>query len=483
MAIIEASPDRIRRLKELYRLEQEAAAAAGPRWDPQPKQTAANELAAQSDELLYGGAAGGGKSFWLVQHVIDEMLAHPGNRGVILRRVFPSLNRTIVPRVRSLVRDVARYNETMHEVQFHNGSTLELTTLQRASDVDKFQGPEYGVVAFEELTEFLESQYLHMIGRLRAPVDGVHPHAIATTNPGGVGHRWVKRRFVTPEAVDLEDGATRPGPFEMWRPRETEENSSDGMPPLVRCFVPATLDDNPALTERDPGYRARLRANTSRAKRKALELGDWDAIDAVEGALWEQAWLDSGRVDKAPSETARRVVAVDPSDGKGGGDGYGICVASTDRAGRGHVEVSAEWRKPIAQLVDDTVALAAEVGADRIIVERNHGGAWLEETFKSRHPNVRIKTVWASDSKRTRAEPVSVLFEPVDETPPRAVLVGNHPVLEEYMTTFTGAPDQPSPDALDAVVWALTDLMLGSSRQGQAWLSAWGAMAESQRTG
>ena len=456
-----------------------------PRWEAQPKQALARDLVAQCDELLYGGAAFGGKSYWLVQHLIDEMVAHPGNRGVIFRRVFPSLNRTIVPRVRAAIQGHGRYHEVHHEVRFDNGSILELATLQRADTVLNYQGVEYGVVAFEELTEFLESQYLHLIGRLRAPVDGVHPHAVSTTNPGGVGHRWVKRRFVAPQEIDLEDGAPIPRPLDIWRPRATEENSTPdqvlddgtviaGQRPLSRCFVPATMDDNAIGMRRDPAYRARLRANTSRAKRKALELGDWDAIDAVEGALWEQSWLDAGRVADKPAQSRKRVIAVDPSDGKGGGDGYGICVASLGADRRGYVETSAEWTKPVARLIDDTVKLAAEVGADRIVVERNHGGAWLVEAFKSRHPNVKIDTVWASDNKRTRAEPISVLFEPIDDADPRAVLVGHHPILEEQMTTFTGNPDEPSPDALDACVWAVSYLMppVGTG-QGQAFVDYW----------
>jgi phage terminase large subunit-like protein len=253
--------------------------------------------------------------------------------------------------------------------------------------------------------------------------------------------------------------------MEIWRPRATPDNSTVDFPPLSRCFVPATLDDNPALTERDPGYRARLRANTSKAKRKALEQGDWDAIDAVEDALWEQAWLDSGRIDHPPMSVLR-VVAVDPADGDSEGDGYGVAVASLGIDGRLYGEMSLSWRKPVAQMVDSTVELAGQVGADRIVVEKNHGGAWMVETFRSRHPLCPISTVWASENKRTRAEPVSVLFEPVDEEAPRAVLVGHHPDLEEQMTSFTGKPGEASPDELDAMVWAMSELMQHGPKRG-----------------
>jgi hypothetical protein len=401
---------------------------------------------------------------------MDEMIAYPGNRGVIFRRVFPSLSRTIVPKVRQFVSNYGEYMLARHEVRFYNGSVLELGALQYEHDVEAYQGAEYGVIAFEELTEFTETQYLALVQRLRAPVDRVRPHAVATTNPGGVGHRWVKRRFVRPEEVDLEPGITVPGPTEIWRPRATTENSTADQPPLSRCFVPAVMDDNAIGLARDPMYRVRLRAHTSRARRHALEMGDWDIIDAVEGALWEQSWLDASRVDEAP-DSHLRVIAVDPSDAKAGGDAYGVSVASLGLDGRFYVERSEGWHKPIGNLVDDTVALMGEVGADRLVVEKNHGGAWMVETFRQRHPNVKVNTVWASDNKRTRAEPVSVLFEPVgdgkesngDFPVARARLVGYHPTLEEQMTTWT--PGMPSPDEMDAMVWAVSELMVNGPRR------------------
>lgn len=435
-------------------------------WSAQPKQQEAERLARLVDELLYGGAAGGGKSIWLVNHGFDEMERHPGNRGVIFRRVFPSLARTVVPRVKAMCAELlpdgrprARYNANDHCAVFPNGSVLELASLERSDSVFRYSGAEYGFIGWEELTEFLESQYLFLLGRLRAPVDGVRPHVAATTNPGGVGHKWVKRRFVKPDAVDIEPGQARPEPFRPWRPAATVEQPD----PLSRAFVPATLEDNPALTSRDPGYRARLRANTNRALRKALESGDWDAIDAIEGALWEQPWFDAGRVDHQPTGR-RRVLAIDTSDGEEDGDGYGVCVASLGMDGRCYIEFCDEWTGSVNELVDKSVELARDTGCDLIVAERNHGGKWVPALFQARHRNVTVKTVWASEGKRTRAEPVAGLFEPVGGNVPRALLVGYHPDLEAECTTFTGRAGEPSPNRLDAMVWAVTKLMLEETR-------------------
>src|SRR5690606_34753764 len=148
------------------------------------------------DETLFGGAAGPGKTEWGMRHVIEQMEMYPGNRGVIFRRVFPSLVRSVIPRLKLLLFKQARWNGNDHTFTFPNGSVLEVGSLQYADSVLDYQGAEYGVIFFEEITEFLQSQWEYMLGRLRPPATMddttakvMRPHAIATTNPGGRGHR------------------------------------------------------------------------------------------------------------------------------------------------------------------------------------------------------------------------------------------------------------------------------------------------------
>lgn len=435
-------------------------------WQPQPKQKLATELAGQADDLLYGGAAGGGKTEWLIEYVAGQMEAHPFNRGVIFRRVFPSLARTIVPRAKAKLWARAKWNGQDHTFTFPNGSVLELASLQYEDSVLDHQGAEYGIVGFEEITEFSQAQVEALIGRLRAPADGIRPHLVATTNPGGRGHKWVKRWWVKPKADDipfeqLEDGRELPikvEPYKPWRPASTDDNPK----PRLRVFVPATLADNPKLLERDPEYVNRLRANSNRALRKAYEEGDWDAIDAVEGALWSAEDLDGGRVRLAPV-SARRVVAVDPSDGDEGGDGFGVSVCSRGRDGVMYVEASYEWRMSVRKMAEATVQLAEQVGADAIVVEKNHGGKWMLEVFRQVDPYANIVVTWASDGKRTRAEPVAALFEndPKALMPYRARIVGWQEDLESELTDTNFKDGEPSPNRLDALVWAGTELMLG----------------------
>lgn len=463
-----ADPDQAMREAFSRRLDP-AGHAKQEVWTPYPKQALASELAQVSDELLFGGAAGPGKTEWLMRYGIDQMERFPGNRGAIFRRVFPSLRRSVIPRLQAILSGGrAKWNENAGTFTFPNGSVLEVSSLQYSTTVHDFQGAEYGWFGFEELTEFLESQWEYLLTRLRAPQDGIRPHACATTNPGGVGHRWVKRRFVKPEMDDLEDNQERPIPGEVWQPRFNPDVHTVDAPPLRRVYVPAIYTDNPALLERDPGYLSRLRSVSKRGMRKALESGDWDAIDAVEGALWLPEDLDRGRIQplhyRKSVDVIRRVVAVDPSDGEEGGDAFGVAVCSRGADGVGYVEESYDWTNLTPRkLAEMTIRLKDRVRADSIIVEKNHGGKWLTSVFLMVDPYANIETVWASDKKRTRAEPVSALFEYNPDTIPmtRAKIVGMQTDLEDELTQTSFTSGEPSPNLLDAVVWGLSALMLG----------------------
>lgn len=434
-------------------------------WQPYPKQELATRLADTVDETLFGGAAGPGKTEWGIEYAIDQMERFPGNRGGIFRRVFPSLERTIIPRAKAKLVPTGRaaWNGQTHTFTFANGSILELASLQYADTVLDHQGAEYGFIFFEEITEFLQSQWEYMLGRLRAPTEGIRPRAIATTNPGGVGHLWVKRRWVKPKKEDIPVDSETPTPYHPWRPRPIDGVDDPAHPPGTRVFVPATHEDNPMLLVRDPGYLSRLRAQSDRGLRLAMEKGDWDAIDAVEGALWHMADIDGGRVAKAPA-IIRRVLALDPSDGEETGDEFGVCVAAKGMNGNAYIEGSDGWKMSVRRMARAAINLYYQVHADAIVIERNHGGKWMIDVFRQIDQSVRIIEVWASHGKITRAEPVSHLFEHDPEAEYerryRARMVGTHPQLEEELISYAGPP-MPSPNRMDAMVWALTELMVG----------------------
>ena len=194
-----------------------------------------------------------------------------------------------------------------------------------------------------------------------------------------------------------------------------------------------------------------------------------EVLDEAEGALWtrdEQKARDQGlgliRHGVLPQDgLGRRVLAVDPSDGEEDSDEYGMCVATVDAAGVGYVLHSTGVRLGPDGNVDATARLYEQFECDVVVVEKNHGGGYLPAMLRGK--GLPVTVVSASQGKRTRAEPVAARYGP---HAPGVVHVGEHDDLETQMTSFTGAPGEVSPDRLDAMVWALTSLLIDGTRKG-----------------
>ena len=212
---------------------------------------------AKESEVLFGGAAGGGKSFGQMVDALLFALIYPGSKQLILRRTFAELDKSLIRLSLSLFpREIYTFNASSHTGKFKNGSCLDFGYCAAENDVYQYQSAEYDVIRFDELTHFTEGQYLYLISRVRGA--NSYPKQIkSSTNPGGVGHGWVKERFV--------DRGEHNKPF----------LGSDGM---SRIFIPSLLDDNEFLTRGDPKYKERLLALPER-ERKALLYGDWNIFD------------------------------------------------------------------------------------------------------------------------------------------------------------------------------------------------------------
>lgn len=211
---------------------------------------------AREDEVLFGGAAGGGKSFGQVADALIFALRYPGSKQLILRRTFAELDKSLIRLSLSLYpKEIYSFNSSSHCGKFINGSIIDFGYCAGELDVYQYQSAEYDVVRFDELTHFTESQYLYLISRVRGAND--FPKQVkSTTNPGGIGHGWVKARF-----VDRSEGK----PF----------MGEDG---LMRVFIPSLLTDNKFLMEGDPEYGNRLLALPER-ERRALLNGDWNIFE------------------------------------------------------------------------------------------------------------------------------------------------------------------------------------------------------------
>ncbi|MFZ2029318.1 MAG: terminase family protein [Vitreimonas sp.] len=208
-----------------------------------------------------------------------------------------------------------------------------------------------------------------------------------------------------------------------------------------------------------PGFIAALNERWSGSARHRQELLG-DLIEDLDGALWRRAELEQMR--RAPGGAFDRVVvAVDPPASIGANaDACGIVAAGARGEGfarRATVLADASVQGAAPQVWAERVAeLARAVGADAIVAEANNGGEMVRAVLKAAAPEFLVRLVRASDGKRTRAEPIAALY-----AQGRVAHAQAFPVLEDEMCAFGAADFKGSPDRVDALVWALTDLMFG----------------------
>jgi predicted phage terminase large subunit-like protein len=221
----------------------------------------------------YGGAAGGGKSAGLLMAGL-QFVETPRYHGLLLRRTFAdlSLPDALIPLSHEWLNGTAaRWSNERHQWTFPSGATLTFGYCENERDVYRYQGPGFAFVGWDELTQFPEFPYRYLFSRLRRRRDLPVPLRVRSGfNPGGIGHEWVKQRFLA--EVDAD-----------------------------RMFIPAKLEDNPyldresyeeSLNRLDPVTRAQLRH------------GDWNV--RPEGNLFKRAWFDGLYLDDAP-KLKRRV--------------------------------------------------------------------------------------------------------------------------------------------------------------------------------
>lgn len=248
-------------------------------WYPNPgKQT--RFMQSPAFEVLYGGQAGGGKSEALL--VEGSRHAHvPGYRGIIFRRTFPELRQSLIPRSHELYTRLGGvYRVHENEWRFPSGARVGFGHMEGKSSHYLYQSAEFAYIAFDELTSFLEEQYLYLFSRARTTC-GVPVRVRAGTNPGGIGHEWVKARFIDklePEEIRY---------FKRIDDVDTEvEKGTDGA--LSRQFIPATVHDNPKLLEADSLYVERLMA-LPLVERERLLNGNWDITP--QGNVFRASWF------------------------------------------------------------------------------------------------------------------------------------------------------------------------------------------------
>jgi hypothetical protein len=278
-------------------------------YGPNVRQELAHMFAPHADEVLYGGARGGGKTDFALAEALRRCLSVPGLQAVFFRRTYVELSGPggAIPRLLTRIpKTVGRWNSQDKRWTFFNGSNLFLSYLDKLPDVQKWLGLELQLMVFDQVEQIDEDTYVMVRTSLRGTgrvaqelaARGMRPSAIATANPGGRGHAWVKARFVDPV----------PTGGRLFRAPPSEDEPE----PMVRVFVPARLDDNPALAIGDPSYRARLQALGTEDRKAQLE-GDWNVF---KGARFSDFRTDVHVVEPErlvlpPAGTARRAVGID----------------------------------------------------------------------------------------------------------------------------------------------------------------------------
>lgn len=350
---------------------------------PHPKQ--AEFLAVDKLEALYGGAAGGGKSSALLMAAL-EYVHVPGYAALLLRRTFEDLAKpdALIPRSKEwLMESDAVWNDQRHQWTFPSGATLSFGYLQHEDDKYHYQGAAYQFVGWDELTQFTETQYTYLFSRCRRPSElsesadlaAVPLRIRSASNPGGVGHDWVKERF----AIDREGGHNPERPF-----------------------IPARLEDNPSLDAET--YETSLSV-LDIVTRSQLRYGDWD-IGAT-GNVFDRSWWQY--YDRLPEASAGYIV-IDTAgyDDKTTGD-YAV-IATVQRSGKDYYWLDVErghWEFP--ELMQRVLDKRGEYGFP-VLIEQTPWANPLIQSLQKQISGV-IAFEIKGRSKLTRAQAVSPLVE------------------------------------------------------------------------
>lgn len=199
----------------------------------------------------YGGARGGGKSFAVQRKAILLALNYPGIRMLLLRRSYAELQENHINTLRKLLNGFAKYTDIRKIFEFPNGSVLKLGYCASESDVMQYQGQEYDVIFIDEASQFLYSQFTALTACVRG-ANSFPKRIYCTMNPGGPGHSWCKRLFISRQY----EGAENPDDYE---------------------FIFANVEDNKVLMDKDPGYVDMLN-NLPDGLRQAWRDGNWDML-------------------------------------------------------------------------------------------------------------------------------------------------------------------------------------------------------------
>lgn len=362
---------------------------------------------------------GWGKTRTAAEWLAWNATRNPNTRWAIVAPTFGDARDTCAEGVSGVVGIIRQYgmlenyNRSNGEIILTNGSRIKIFS---GEEPDRLRGPQFHGGWFDELASFKSNEAFDQYRfALRL---GDHPQTIITTTP---------------------------------RPTPAIKSLASREDVVV---VRGSTFDNAANLSQSALDEMRARYEGTRLGRQELY---GEIIDDVEGALWTREMIEQGRVTEAPTLT-RIVVAIDPAVTSGeSSDMTGIAVCGISPDGHYYNLADLATRATPQSWARAAVNAYHEWGADRIIGETNNGGDMIELLLRQVDPTVPFKKVTATRGKLVRAEPVAALSEQH-----RLHMVGTFPELEDQLTNWT--PDSStSPDRMDAMVWAIHELMSGQS--------------------
>jgi phage terminase large subunit-like protein len=370
---------------------------------------------------LYLAGRGAGKTRTAAEWLAYQAVSQPGTRWAIVAPTYADARDTCAEGESGVINILHRYkmiqdyNRSIGEIVLKNNSRIKLFS---ADKPDRFRGPQHHGAWCDELAAY---RYTDAWDQLQFGLRlGEHPRIIVTTTPRPT--RLIK------ELTKRDDGSivvTRGSTF------DNAEN-----------LAPSALAE------------MRLRYEGTRLGRQELY---GEIIDDIEGALWNRNTIEESRVQEAPP-MARIVVAIDPAvTSAEGSDETGIVVAGITGDGHYYILEDLTLKASPEQWARQAVKAYHKWNADRIIGETNNGGDMIESVLRQVDPAIPYRKVTATRGKLVRAEPVAALYEQS-----RAHHVGAFPALEDQMCNYTPLSNE-SPDRMDAMVWAMTELMAGNN--------------------
>lgn len=403
-------------------------------------------LAGPQRHTLAVGGARSGKTFLIVRAIVVRALRGPESRHAVLRfrhnAARASISLDTLPKVMKVCFPGVPLSEHRQDGYFElpNASQIWVGGLDDKERAEKILGNEFVTLFLNECSQIPYASALIARTRLAQKVEGLKQRAYYDLNPTGRTH-WTNREFTEKRDPLTEQPLADPDNYQ-------------------RCNL-HPKDNAANLT---PEFLASLEALPEKQRKRF-----WDGVyvDEVEDALWTYELLERCRIgeNEPLPDMARIIVAVDPSGASGDedkrSDEIGISVVGKGVDGIAYVLGDYSLRDSPEKWGKQAVAAFHKHKADRIIAEQNFGGDMVRFTIKAADPDVPVKVINASRGKHVRAEPVSLKY-----TDGKVRHVGRLPKLEDQLVNFSSAGyvGERSPDRADALVWAITELMLNERK-------------------